>query len=95
MSIRRSKLTHTPSAAAYFTLIASYKGFSDDDQRYRGLVHSFAHRRLALIYTKLDDLDRAEDHWLIFLDNFTDPDPEVQWMVDEGRAELERLGRGR
>ena len=26
---------------------------------------------------------------------FTNPDPEYEWMVDEARAELEKLARGR
>lgn len=89
------RLGNLDSAATYFELIAQYRGFGDYDQVFRGLTHSVAHRRLALIYTKLDDVDRAEDHWVAFLDNFSDPDPEVRWMVDEARTELERLARGR
>ena len=30
--------------------------------------------------------------WQAFLDAFTDPDPEFEWMVLEARGELERLG---
>jgi len=47
-----------------------------------------------LLYAKLGDIEGAVEHWSMFLDNFTDPDPDLQWMVDEGRDELERLGRG-
>ena len=57
--------------------------------------YSFTHRRLARLYTQLEEFDRAEEHWLEFLETFTDPDPEFQWMLDEARSELERLGRGR
>ncbi len=60
-----------------------------------GLTYSFAHRRLAKLYGKLGQRDRAEDHWLTFLDTFTNPDPEYEWMVEEARAELEKLARGR
>ena len=31
-------------------------------------------------------------HYRTFLDAFTDPDPEYQWMVEEAQAELTRLG---
>ena len=41
----------------------------------------------------LDQRDRAEEHWLTFLDNFTNPDPEYEWMVEEARG-IGRIGAG-
>ena len=38
---------------------------------------------------------RFEEHYLTFLDTFTQPDPEYEWMVTEARAALEELARGR
>jgi hypothetical protein len=35
------------------------------------------------------------DHYTTFLAALTDPNPEFEWMVEEARAEVERLGRGR
>ena len=37
------------------------------------------------------DTERAMEHYTAFLDAFIDPDPEYEWMVEEGRAELGRL----
>ena len=31
------------------------------------------------------------EHYAAFLDAFTDPDPEFEWMVEEAQAELARL----
>ena len=82
-------------AATLYSQIADGYRFGDYEVNGFGLTYSFAHRKAALLYTQLEDYDRAEDHWLAFLDAFTDPDPEFEWMVEEGRSELERLGRGR
>ncbi len=60
-----------------------------------GLTYSFAHYRLAKLYAKLGQRDRAEEHWLTFVDTFTNPDPEYEWMVGEVSAELDKLLQGR
>jgi serine/threonine-protein kinase len=88
------QLGRPDSAASFLERIVAPEG-SGGEIRRRGLTYSFAHRRLARLYTQLEESDRAEEHWLEFLDAFTDPDPEFQWMLDEARSELERLGRGR
>ena len=56
-----------------------------------GLTHSFARRRAALAYDQLGNRDEAIEHWRVFLNDFTDPDPDYQWMVDDARTELARL----
>jgi len=60
-----------------------------------GLTYSFAHFRLGRLYAQLEQYDRAEEHYLTFLEAFTQPDPEYEWMVTEARARLEELARGR
>jgi tetratricopeptide (TPR) repeat protein len=88
------RLGRPDSAAPFLERIVAPEGSAGEIRR-RGLMYSFAHRRLALLYTQLEEFDRAEEHWLEFLDAFTDPDPEFQWMLDEARTELEKLARGR
>ena len=88
------RLDRPDSAAAFFERVLVPQG-SRGEIRSSGRRYSLTHRRLALLYTQLEQLDRAEEHWLEFLNTFTEPDPEFQFMVDEGRTELERLARGR
>jgi hypothetical protein len=82
-------------AVRLYSGVAAGHRFSDGSVHGFGLTYSFAHRKAALLYSQLEDYDRAAEHWLAFLDAFTDPDPEFEWMVEEARSELERLGRGR
>ncbi len=91
------QLGRPDSAAAYFEALASPPKVIQVTSRAiaSGLAFSFAHYRLAKLYTELDQRDRAEEHWLTFLDNFTNPDPEYELMVEEARSEVERLGQGR
>ncbi len=56
---------------------------------------SLGHFRLGKLYTELAQFDRAEDHYLTFLDTFTRPDPEYVRMVTEAQQALETLARGR
>ena len=58
------------------------------------LLHSPAHFKLGRLYTETGDTARALDHYSAFLDAFTDPDPEYEWMVEEARVAVERLGGG-
>jgi tetratricopeptide (TPR) repeat protein len=88
------RLGRPDSGASCLEPIVAPEGSAGEIRR-RGMTYSFAHRRLARLYTQLEEFDRAEEHWLEFLDAFTDPDPEFQWMLDEARTELEKLARGR
>jgi serine/threonine-protein kinase len=85
------RLGNLEAAAATFAGLAARRYFGEYDHRSVGLTYSFAHRRAALLYTQLGDHEKAIDHWRAFLEAFTDPDPEFEWMVEEARAELERL----
>jgi hypothetical protein len=53
------------------------------------------HLRLGELYAELEQYDRAEEHYLTFLETFTNPDPEHVHMVTEARVALEELARGR
>jgi serine/threonine-protein kinase len=87
------KLGMPDSAAVHFDRLAdpvgdpSFWGYVG----LRGLTHSFAHRRAALLCGQLGNREKAIEHWRVFLNDFTDPDPEYEWMVEEARAELARL----
>jgi tetratricopeptide (TPR) repeat protein len=58
-------------------------------------AYSAAHLKLGQLYSQVGDTAEALDHFRTFLEAFTDPDPEYVWMVEEARAEVERLGRRR
>jgi serine/threonine-protein kinase len=79
------------SAAAHFAELARFHSYGEGGLGPRGFTHAFAHRRAALLYGQLGQEEEAIEHWQTFLDAFTEPDPEFEWMVEDGRAELERL----
>jgi tetratricopeptide (TPR) repeat protein len=78
-------------AAELYTQIAEGYRFGDYEIPAYGLTYSFVHRRAALLYGQLGERDKAIEHWRAFLDAFTQPDPEFEWMVEEGRTALARL----
>jgi tetratricopeptide (TPR) repeat protein len=75
-------------AARVYRWIASGNRIGLEDPPGYGLSYSFAHRKAALLYGQLGDRAKAIEHWRAFLDAFTRPDPDFEWMVEEGRAEL-------
>jgi tetratricopeptide (TPR) repeat protein len=85
------------SAAARFDVLATLHTAGEINHRLypAGYAYSFANFRAGKLYAQLGDYDRAEEHWLTFLDTFTNPDPEYEWMVEEARYRLEKLARGR
>jgi hypothetical protein len=89
------ELGQPDSAVAYYGLLTEPANNTFSEVCQQGVLFSFAHRYLALLHTELGQLDHAQSHWLTFLEAFTEPDPDYGWMVEEGRAELERLGRER
>ena len=54
-------------------------------------VYPAAHFRLGRLHADMDQPDRAARHYAAFLDAFVDPDPEVEWMVEEAREALGRM----
>jgi tetratricopeptide (TPR) repeat protein len=89
------ELGHLDSAVKLYSGIADGYRFVFDEVNGFGLTYSFAHREAALLYGQLGQDAEAIEHWRAFLDAFTDPDPEFEWMMEEARVELERLRRGR
>jgi tetratricopeptide (TPR) repeat protein len=78
-------------AAERFAQIAAGFRFSSGEIEAFGLTYSFAHRKAALLYGEGGREEEAMEHWQAFLEGFTQPDPEFEWMVEEARAELARL----
>lgn len=50
---------------------------------------SLGHFRLGKLYTQLEQYDRAKEHFLTFLQTFTQPDAEYVWMREEAQQALE------
>ncbi len=56
-----------------------------------GFIRPAVRFRLAGLYGEMGDVDQARDSYQAFVATFTDPDPEVKWMVDEA---MRRLAEG-
>jgi serine/threonine protein kinase/tetratricopeptide (TPR) repeat protein len=86
------------SAAVYFHMAADSASFFWEEHALRGFAYPFAQRRLAFLYARLGETERAEHHWDVFRKTFTDPDPELLWLLDEspleGTLPGERYGDG-
>ena len=50
-----------------------------------------ARHRLVLLYSQLGVAEDARRHWEIFERTFTNPDPELVPMIEEGRAAITAL----
>jgi DNA-binding SARP family transcriptional activator/tetratricopeptide (TPR) repeat protein len=88
------RLGHADSAAAYLERFTAIGGpYGERNLVVIGLPYSFAHFRLGHTYVQLSQPDRAREHYRMFLETFTEPDPEYAWMVTEARAKLEEMGR--
>jgi tetratricopeptide (TPR) repeat protein len=91
-----ARISVPDSAAAWLERIAQWEGqVWGWDDGWRGLTYSFVHFRLGRIYAQAGRPDDAKQHYAMFLDAFTDPDSEYQWMVTEARARLQELAMGR
>ena len=85
------RLGRLDSAAVYFELLVRPKRMNFVQSEQLGFAHSFALRRLALLYDRMGQPAQARRHWQQFLDTFTDPDPELRPLVVEARAALALL----
>jgi tetratricopeptide (TPR) repeat protein len=83
-------LNRPDSAAGYFELLVRPVRMHPNEQLTRGLVYSFAQRRLALLYTRMRLPALAREHWLAFLGSFTNPDPDFVSLVEEARVAVAR-----
>jgi tetratricopeptide (TPR) repeat protein/tRNA A-37 threonylcarbamoyl transferase component Bud32 len=82
----------TDSATAALELAITPSRMPSSEFALRGLVLSFAHRRLAQWYESRGRNTEAVAHWRAFADAFSTPDPEANAMVLDARAALRRLG---
>jgi len=73
----------------YLESILERPRFRRNNWMIQGFIHPAARFKLARLNGEVGDAEKAWDHYRIFLDTFTDPDPEFQWMVDEARAAME------
>ena len=79
------------SAAAFFEMIVTPVRTSWWENFAKGPASPFAHRRLALIYGRTGQHQLARRHWDRFLSLFTEPDPDLEGMVSEAKAELKKI----
>jgi hypothetical protein len=56
-----------------------------------GFVRPAAQFKLAGLCDDMGDAERARTFYLSFLSTFSDPDPELKWMVDQARRRLAEL----
>jgi serine/threonine protein kinase/tetratricopeptide (TPR) repeat protein len=77
------RLGQPDSAAVYFHMVTDSANFFWREHYLRGFAYPFAQRRLAFLYSELGDRRRAEHHWNLFTTTFTDPDPELLWLLEE------------
>jgi tetratricopeptide (TPR) repeat protein len=82
------RLGQPDSAAAQLEQLVAWQGASRADVNQRGLTHSFAHQRLVMLYARMGRPADARQHWQVFSETFTTPDPEMVHLVDEARAAL-------
>jgi tetratricopeptide (TPR) repeat protein/tRNA A-37 threonylcarbamoyl transferase component Bud32 len=80
------------SAIAMLELAIKPERMPGNEFAQRGLVVTFAQRRLAQWYSARGSRDSAAKHWRAFLEAFTEPDPELAPLASEARIALRELG---
>jgi tetratricopeptide (TPR) repeat protein len=85
-----ARLGELDSAAANLEITVDPAGALRDgeDLEARGLISSFAHQRLVLLYARLGRVAEAQRHWKAFREAFTRPDPELVPLINEARQAL-------
>jgi len=71
------------SAAAMYELVLDPTRTPFSHIALRGLVHSFASRRLAVLYDRMGRPEAAAPHWKAFRSAFVTPDRELRALVAE------------
>jgi len=77
------------AAARHLEAILERPRFRRDNWMLQGYIHPAARFRLAGLYAEIGDWAAAREHYQIFLETFTDPEPEFRWMVEEARQQVE------
>jgi len=75
------RLGKADSAAAMYERVLDPSRTPFSHLALRGLVYSFASRRLALIYEEMGSPGAAAPHWKAFRSAFVTPDPELRAML--------------
>ena len=82
------RLDRPDSAVAYFQRAVAPPPAGGVDVAHSRMAFSFGHQRLVLLYARMGRLQEARQHWEIFQQTFTAPDPELRPMLDEARQAL-------
>lgn len=85
------RLGEPDSAAAYLSMLGDPQAVArvagsvsrNPGSPFIGLVYPFAHQRLAVLHARAGRIEEARGHWQTFSETFTDPDPELQHLIDE------------
>lgn len=77
------------SGATHLEAILERPRFRRDNWLLQGFIHPAARLKLAGLYAQVGDVRAAREHYQIFLDTFTDPEPDFEWMVEEATRGLE------
>jgi tetratricopeptide (TPR) repeat protein/predicted Ser/Thr protein kinase len=81
------------AAAKSYTQLLVLKGCDDSDRLIlRPLLLPFAHRWLALLYSRMGRIDEAQKHWRAFKETLSQPDPELLPMIEQTRKVLAAAG---
>jgi hypothetical protein len=91
-AIAYGQLGRTDSAAAMMELVIRPTRMPGNAYALRGIPFTFAHRRLALWYAKLDRPEVARAHWHTVLETVRTPDADLAPLVEEARLAYTRLG---
>ena len=87
------RLGEPDSAIAYYRRVLDPIALGDASRMNRGFFYPFAHRKLAVLYTRTGDRQAAERHWRDFREVFKSPDPELVWMLEESPLEGSTVDR--
>ncbi|MGW8265571.1 MAG: BTAD domain-containing putative transcriptional regulator [Longimicrobiales bacterium] len=76
------------AAARHLEAILERPRYRRDNWMLQGFIHPAARFKLAGLYVQMGNARAAREQYRIFLDTFTDPEPDFQWMVGEARRGL-------
>lgn len=82
-------LGQTDSAATVLERVVTDPGPWLEELHTRGIMLPFAHRRLALLYSRMGRVEDAERHWSMFRETMRTPDPEIVPLIEEARSAVE------
>jgi tetratricopeptide (TPR) repeat protein len=82
------KLGHADSAAVYLEKIVSDPSPSFQEGHLRGIAWPLANRRLVVLYARMGRIEDARRHWNLFRETFTQPDSELNLLVEDARMAL-------